>query len=247
MSEHRRKTLRSFYCEESLWQAFEKRSRELDTTIDQLINDALRQYLQGGAEASYTAPVAAAPAPAPRAAAPVPAPAPAPAPRPTAPAAAPAAAAAEHPTYAMPAVPRKMPPRPTAQMAPPPPPSGPAVVAPPPAPSVPPRAGQTGAVPAMRAGAMPPLFVHFDGRSYPVNKDRFIIGRGSQGTDLTIRDGNISRKHAAVIFHSGAFYMQDLGSTNGVEYTGNKIESKKIEEGDQYYICDHELTFSYRG
>jgi hypothetical protein len=233
MSEHRRKTLRSFYCEESLWQAFEKRSRELDTTIDQLINDALRQYLQGPAEPAYSAPAPAAPAPAPRAMAPAPAPAP---------------AAVEHPTYAMPSVPRKMPPRPTGQMAPPPPPSGPAVMAPPPAPSAPPpRAGQTGAVPAMRAGAMPPLFVHFAGRSYPVNKDRFIIGRGSQGTDLTIRDGNISRKHAAVIFHSGAFYMQDLGSTNGVEYSGNKIESKKIEEGDAYYICDHELTFSYRG
>lgn len=239
MSEHRRKTLRSFYCEETLWQAFEKRSREQDATIDQLINDALRQYLQGPAEAAPAPAAYAAPAPAPAAYA-APAPAPRPAPAPAAP------AAVEHPTYAMPAVPRKMPPRPTGQMAPPPPPAGPAV-APPPAPMAPPRAGQTGAVPAMRPGAMPALFVHFGGRSYPVNKDRFIIGRGSQGTDLTIRDGNISRKHAAVIFHSGAFYMQDLGSTNGVEYTGNKIESKKIEEGDVFYICDHELTFSYRG
>ncbi len=225
MSEHRRKTLRSFYCEETLWQAFEKRSRELDTTIDQLINDALRQYLQGPAE------VAPAPAPAP---------ATAPAPRP-----------ADHSTYSMPSVPRKMPPRPTGQRASPPAPAAPppAAMVPPPAPTAPPppRAGQTGAVPGVRGGAMPTLFVHFAGRSYPVQKERFIIGRGSQGTDLTIRDGNISRKHAAVIFHSGAFYMQDLGSTNGVEYQGNKIESKKIEEGDLYLICDHELTFSYRG
>lgn len=235
MSEHRRKTLRSFYCEETLWQAFEKRSRELDSTIDQLINDALRQYVAGPSEPAHVAPVASA-APAPAAA--------------TVPQAV-TRPPSEHPTYAMPAAPRKMPPRPTGQMAPPPPPSSPpgGSMAPPPPPAAPPapRPGQTGAVAAMRPGAMPTLFVHSAGRSYPIQIDRFIIGRGSQGTDLTIRDGNISRKHAAVIFHSGAFYMQDLGSTNGVEYNGNKIESKKIEEGDTFHICDHELYFSYRG
>ncbi len=94
---------------------------------------------------------------------------------------------------------------------------------------------------------MPPLFLHYGGRAYPVQKERFVIGRGSQGTDLTIRDGNVSRKHAAVIFHSGAFYIQDLGSTNGVEFQGNRVDAKKIDEGDVFYICDHEFSFSYRG
>jgi len=211
MSEHRRKTLRSFYCEEQLWQSFERRSRETDATVDQLLNDALRQYLSGPAEAS-------APAPPPRVSGSTP--------------------AVEHATFAMPAIPRK-PARPTASMAPPPPPAGP------PAPPAPPQR-HTGAVPAARGG-LPPLFLRFEGRVYPVNKERFVIGRGSQGTDLTIRDGNISRKHAAVVFHSGHFYMQDLGSTNGVEFAGNKVDTKPIEEGDQYYICEHELTFSYRG
>jgi len=218
MSDHRRKTLRSFYCEEQLWQAFERRARETDVTIDQLLNDALRQFVEG------------------------PAPAPAPAP---------AAPQPEHATYSMPAIPRKAPrpssapapapAAPAAAPAPPPPPGGPA--GPPPAPAAPPR--QTGAVPAQ--GGMPTVYLHFNGRVHPVNKERFVIGRGSQGTDLTIRDGNISRKHAAVIFHSGHFYMQDLGSTNGIEFRGNRIDAKKIEEGDAYFICDHELTFSFRG
>jgi pSer/pThr/pTyr-binding forkhead associated (FHA) protein len=112
------------------------------------------------------------------------------------------------------------------------------VAAPPPAPTAPPR-------PA--AGGMPALFVHFEGRSHIVNKDNFIIGRGTQGTDLTIRDQNVSRKHASVIFHNGAFFVQDLGSTNGVEFRGSRVESRKIEEGDVYTICDHEIVFSYRG
>lgn len=94
---------------------------------------------------------------------------------------------------------------------------------------------------------MPPLFAHYNGQVWRVEKDRFIIGRGSQETDLTIRDGNISRKHAAVIFHGGAFYMQDLGSTNGVEFQGQRIDSKAIEEGDVFSICEYEIHFSYRG
>jgi pSer/pThr/pTyr-binding forkhead associated (FHA) protein len=94
---------------------------------------------------------------------------------------------------------------------------------------------------------MPSLFVHYEGRSYPANKDNFIIGRGTQGTDLTIRDQNVSRKHASVILHGGAFYIQDLGSTNGVEFRGGRVDSRKIEEGDVYTICDHEIVFSFRG
>ena len=98
-------------------------------------------------------------------------------------------------------------------------------------------------LPAGRA----PLFVFFSGQRFVVDKDRFIIGRGSQSTDLTIRDGNISRKHAAVISHDGAHYIQDLGSTNGVEYRNAKVASKQIEEGDVFNICDYEIRFSYVG
>jgi hypothetical protein len=233
MSEHRRKTLRSFYCEEPLWQAFEKMARESDVTIDGLLNDSLRAWLNGGSSA----------APQPAAAAPTPAAMPS---IPSRPATGPLPQAADHATFAMPAIPRR--PVTTSQRAvsapPPPPPSAPmAPVAPAPAPAAP---RPTGSMPAARGG-MPTLFVHYQGRSYPVAKDRFIIGRGSQGTDLMVRDGNVSRKHAAVIFHGGQFYMQDLGSTNGVEYRGNRVDTKKIEEGDAFFICEHEFQFSYRG
>ncbi len=63
MSEYRRKTLRSFYCEEDLWKAFEKLSRDRDSTVDQLLNDALRAYLEGPKPEEAPAPSAAIPAP----------------------------------------------------------------------------------------------------------------------------------------------------------------------------------------
>lgn len=87
----------------------------------------------------------------------------------------------------------------------------------------------------------------FNNNRYVIDNDKFVIGRGSQHTDLTIRDGNISRKHCAVIHRNGNYYIKDLDSTNGIEYRGNRIESKRIEDGDVFYLCDYELRFTYQG
>ena len=93
---------------------------------------------------------------------------------------------------------------------------------------------------------MPPLQAFYGGQKFPVNKDRFIIGRGKQSSDLTIKDPNVSRQHAMVEFLNGQYYMVDMGSTNGVEYNGQRIARKAIAEGDLFRICDHEIRFSYR-
>jgi hypothetical protein len=90
------------------------------------------------------------------------------------------------------------------------------------------------------------LVLQFNGQTFPVEKDEFIIGRGARSADLAIRDGNISRRHAAVVFHDGVYFMKDLGSTNGIEFAGQRVESKRIEEGDVYRICDYELRFMYQ-
>ncbi len=78
------------------------------------------------------------------------------------------------------------------------------------------------------------LAAFYGGQRYVVNKDRFIIGRGKQSSDLTIKDPNVSRQHAMVEFLNGQYYMVDMGSTNGVEYNGQRIARKAIAEGDLY-------------
>jgi neural Wiskott-Aldrich syndrome protein len=101
--------------------------------------------------------------------------------------------------------------------------------------------------PAPMAGANgPQLGVIYNGQRMTVNKDRFIIGRGKQSSDLTIKDPNVSRQHAMVEFLNGQYYMVDMGSTNGVEFNGQRIARKAIAEGDLFRICDHEVRFSYR-
>jgi hypothetical protein len=115
------------------------------------------------------------------------------------------------------------------------------------------QAGYGGAAPAPAAQMIPTpglaggtLFLIYNGQRYPVNKDQFIIGRGSKTSDLAIKDGNISRKHAAVIRRNGTYYIKDLGSTNGIDYKGMRIDNKRIDEGDVFHLCDYEIRFTYR-
>lgn len=106
-----------------------------------------------------------------------------------------------------------------------------------------PRGSGFGQQPAQQA----PLYMIFNNNRYVIDSDKFVIGRGSQHTDLTIRDGNISRKHCAIIHRNGNYYIKDLDSTNGIEFRGNRIESKRIDDGDVFYLCDYELRFTYQG
>ena len=111
--------------------------------------------------------------------------------------------------------------------------------------------GQAPRAPAPAAAAAaaggPTLFLIFNNQRIPIDKDQFIIGRGSKTSDLAIKDGNISRKHSAVIRRNGTFYIKDLGSTNGIDYKGMRIDNKRIDEGDVFHLCDYELRFTYRG
>jgi pSer/pThr/pTyr-binding forkhead associated (FHA) protein len=100
--------------------------------------------------------------------------------------------------------------------------------------------------PAAAHGFHGALSIYYQGERFPVTKDRFIIGRGKQSSDLTIKDPNVSRQHAMIEFLSGQYYIVDMGSTNGVEYNGQRVQRKVINEGDIFKVCDHELHFSFR-
>jgi pSer/pThr/pTyr-binding forkhead associated (FHA) protein len=90
------------------------------------------------------------------------------------------------------------------------------------------------------------LSVIYQGDKMSIAKDRFVIGRGKQSSDLTLKDPNVSRQHAMIEFQNGVYFMVDMGSTNGVEYNGQRIARKQIAEGDVFKICDHEMRFTYR-
>jgi hypothetical protein len=238
-----KKTLRHFQCRDYLWEIFEQMSGELECSTDYLINEAMRQYARSrnyGTSRRGSAPASGAPEPITQS---PPAPATAipslrqgPSGRPLPAPPAPRVSRAPVPTPAMPVArpSQALPPVRTASSA------HRAASLPPP---VPPRSSAS--MPAMAAPGRPSMYVIFNGQKIPVAKDEFIIGRGSKSADLAIKDGNISRRHAAVVWHNGAYYLKDLGSTNGVEYQGRRFDTKRIDEGDIFRICDYELRFTY--
>jgi hypothetical protein len=220
-----RKTLRHFYCRDTLWQSFERMSEDLDRGVDDLVNEAMRVlardkgYLPTESEGprATSSGRAAPPPPPPRRSSPPPPPPPRGAPT-----------ASLHRER----VPSASLPAPSAAEL---------------------GGGSSGDLPAHTGGGpnageapAPPLYLLFQSQKYLVDKEQFIIGRGSKSSDLPIRDGNISRKHAAVVRRSGSYFIKDLGSTNGIDYNGVRIDNKRIEEGDVFNICDYELRFTYR-
>ena len=113
-------------------------------------------------------------------------------------------------------------------------------------PSAPPPPPRAAPVPDAGTPGPPPLYLVFDNQKYRIDKDQFIIGRGAKSSDLPIKDGNISRKHAAVIRRNGTYFIKDLGSTNGIDFKGMRIDNKRIDEGDTFHLCDYELKFTYK-
>jgi pSer/pThr/pTyr-binding forkhead associated (FHA) protein len=113
-----------------------------------------------------------------------------------------------------------------------------------PPPRVPPRPPPVPLPPAPAPARV--LVLGFHDQEIAITKDAFVIGRKQAGSDLVIKDGNISRHHAVILRRDGVHYLKDLGSTNGVTFQGERVQLKRIEEGDLFRICDYELRFSYR-
>ncbi|HZA51875.1 MAG TPA: FHA domain-containing protein, partial [Myxococcaceae bacterium] len=61
-------------------------------------------------------------------------------------------------------------------------------------------------------------------------KERYVIGRGKH-CDLVINSGKVSREHAAIVQDRDAWYIEDLGSSNGTWFNKQRIQRRKIEDG----------------
>lgn len=90
------------------------------------------------------------------------------------------------------------------------------------------------------AGAPVLYLVGEDGALDKVVKDRFLIGRGKH-CDLVIDSAKVSREHAAVVREGDAYFIEDLGSSNGTWHDRVRVERRRIEDGDEYFICSEKI------
>jgi len=83
------------------------------------------------------------------------------------------------------------------------------------------------------------------GESFAVDGERMSIGRRPD-CEVFLDDITVSRDHALLIRRSEHWYLDDCGSLNGTYVNRSRIDSHKLEEGDEVQIGKYKLTFHAR-
>ena len=81
------------------------------------------------------------------------------------------------------------------------------------------------------------------GRRRILDKNRAVVGR-SRDVDVQIEDPNVSRRHAEVVQQGSTWWVIDLGSTNGVEVDGRRVQRAKLDDGTSFVIGETTVTFT---
>lgn len=84
-----------------------------------------------------------------------------------------------------------------------------------------------------------------NGEMQKIGKDRFLIGRGKH-CDFVINSGKVSREHAAIQHRGSEYFIEDLGSSNGTWFDQQRIDRRRVADGDEYLICSDKIRFVIR-
>ncbi len=77
------------------------------------------------------------------------------------------------------------------------------------------------------------------GQRYQLDRQTAALGRHTGYNDIVLKDPYISSRHARIIFNSGQFYLEDLGSTNKTFVNGVALIPNKpiaISDGMEFTL-----------
>jgi pSer/pThr/pTyr-binding forkhead associated (FHA) protein len=83
------------------------------------------------------------------------------------------------------------------------------------------------------------------GESFPITSDRMTVGRRPD-CDIFLDDVTVSRDHALIVRRGDGIHIDDLGSLNGTYVNRERIESVRLNDGDELQIGKFKLTFLAR-
>ena len=83
------------------------------------------------------------------------------------------------------------------------------------------------------------------GQSFPLRGERLMIGR-SPDAEIFLDDVTVSRDHAQLVRRSGDWYLDDSGSLNGTYVNRRRIDSHRLEDGDELQVGKYKLTYLAR-
>lgn len=78
-------------------------------------------------------------------------------------------------------------------------------------------------------------------REYLLKNERTTVGRKPHN-DIHLEDPTVSGEHA-VFLNLQNFYVEDMGSTNGVVLNGKRVTKRQLTNGDIVRIGRHEFRF----
>ena len=81
-----------------------------------------------------------------------------------------------------------------------------------------------------------------DGTKHELDGGRAVIGR-SKDCDIQLADPNVSRRHAEVRQEGAAYWVVDLGSTNGMEVNGRARSGRSCGRAIAITVGSTELVF----
>ena len=80
------------------------------------------------------------------------------------------------------------------------------------------------------------------GESFALGGERMTIGRRPD-SDVFLDDVTVSRDHALLVRRGEDYYLDDLGSLNGTYVNRRRIESHRLQDGDEIQIGKYKLSY----
>jgi hypothetical protein len=83
------------------------------------------------------------------------------------------------------------------------------------------------------------------GESFVLEKPRMTVGRRPD-SDVFLDDVTVSRDHAVIVRRGAEYYLDDCGSLNGTYVNRHRIESHRLDDGDELQVGKYKLAFLSR-
>lgn len=84
------------------------------------------------------------------------------------------------------------------------------------------------------------------GSRFLLDSDVVYAGRHPE-SEIFLDDVTVSRNHALLVRRGEEVYIDDLGSLNGTYVNRQRIESQKLEDGDEIQVGKYKLSFIAEG
>jgi pSer/pThr/pTyr-binding forkhead associated (FHA) protein len=83
------------------------------------------------------------------------------------------------------------------------------------------------------------------GKEFVFDQPSVVIGRTAD-CDVILYDPGVSRKHARIFSQGKAYYVEDMGSSNGTKVNGSVVKKKQLADGDAVALGPVVFNFTSR-